>query len=88
MSIRPHFGVCLPQFGTSWNQAREVAQAADEAGFDSVWCVDHFVGIPFEKDSPFEFPSADGRVSVLSSNTLLCCAPSMSKSRRKLKKCW
>ena len=54
MSIRPHFGVCLPQFGTSWNQAREVAQAADEAGFDSVWCVDHFVGIPFEKDSPFE----------------------------------
>jgi len=42
------FGVCLPQFGTSWSQAREVAQAADEAGLDSVWCVDHVVGIPLE----------------------------------------
>lgn len=48
------FGVCLPQFGATWNQVREVAQAAEEANFDSVWCVDHFVGIPFEKDGPFE----------------------------------
>lgn len=48
------FGVCLPQFGASWNEVREVAQAAEEAGFDSVWCVDHFVGIPLEEDGPLE----------------------------------
>ena len=54
MSNRVHFGICLPQFASTWNQAREVAQAADEAGLDSVWCVDHLVGIPFEKEAPFE----------------------------------
>ena len=53
MSNRVHFGICLPQFAASWNQAREVAQAADEAGLDSVWCVDHLVGI-FEREGPFE----------------------------------
>jgi F420-dependent oxidoreductase-like protein len=42
------FGVCLPQFGATWAEAREVAEAADEAGFDAVWAVDHFVGIPDE----------------------------------------
>ena len=30
-----------------------MAQAADEAGLDSVWCVDHLVGI-FEREGPFE----------------------------------
>src|SRR5262249_62133317 len=44
-----HFGVILPQFATSWSSARELAQAADEAGLDSVWVVDHFVGIPDER---------------------------------------
>ena len=48
------FGVCLPQFGATWNQVREVAQAAEEANFDSVWCVDHFVGIPAEGEGPLE----------------------------------
>ena len=46
--VRVRFGVCLPQFGATWSQAREVAQAADEAGFDSVWVVDHFVNLPDE----------------------------------------
>src|SRR5436309_9933924 len=46
--VRVRFGVCLPQFGVTWSQAREVAQAADEAGFDSVWVVDHFVNLPDE----------------------------------------
>jgi F420-dependent oxidoreductase-like protein len=50
----PHFGVMLPQFGVSWSLAREIAQAADESGFDSVWCVDHLVGIPGEEEPIFE----------------------------------
>src|SRR5882724_1793588 len=45
---RVRFGLCLPQFGSTWSQAREVAQAADEGGFDSVWVVDHFVNLPDE----------------------------------------
>jgi F420-dependent oxidoreductase-like protein len=48
------FGVCLPQFTDDWAQAREVAQAAEEAGFDSVWCVDHLVGIPVEPEPILE----------------------------------
>jgi F420-dependent oxidoreductase-like protein len=49
-----HFGVVLPQFGATWTQAREVAHAADEAGLDSVWVVDHLIGIPIEQDPVFE----------------------------------
>jgi F420-dependent oxidoreductase-like protein len=48
------FGLCLPQFDATWSQAREVAEAADEAGLDSVWCVDHVVGIPVEDTPVFE----------------------------------
>ena len=48
------FGLCLPQFDATWSQAREVAQAADEAGLDAVWCVDHVVGIPVEGTPVFE----------------------------------
>ena len=51
---RVRFGLCLPQFGSAWSQAREVAQAADEAGFDSVWVVDHFVPIPDETQPVLE----------------------------------
>jgi F420-dependent oxidoreductase-like protein len=51
---RVHFGVMLPQFGTTWGHAREVAEAAEEAGLDSVWAVDHLVGIPDEHESIFE----------------------------------
>jgi F420-dependent oxidoreductase-like protein len=54
MAAAVHFGVTLPQFGASWSQVREVAQAADEAGFDSAWCVDHLVGIPAEDEPIFE----------------------------------
>jgi F420-dependent oxidoreductase-like protein len=49
-----HFGVMLPQMGASWSQVREVAEAAEEAGFDSVWAVDHFVGIPDQSVPVFE----------------------------------
>jgi F420-dependent oxidoreductase-like protein len=52
--MKLHFGVVLPQFDTTWNHAREVALAAEEAGLDSVWCVDHFIGIPDERQPVFE----------------------------------
>ena len=48
------FAVCLPQFDASWSEVVEVAQAADEAGFDSVFAVDHFVGFPVEETPIFE----------------------------------
>jgi len=52
--MKLHFGVLLPQFAASWNHAREVALAAEESGLDSVWCVDHFVGIPDPGQPVFE----------------------------------
>jgi F420-dependent oxidoreductase-like protein len=45
-AMKIHFGITLPQFDTTWAHAREVALAAEEAGLDSVWCVDHLIGIP------------------------------------------
>lgn len=54
MSHPIRFGVMLPQIGSSWQQAREVAHAADEVGFDSVWCIDHFVPLPIDTDPCFE----------------------------------
>jgi F420-dependent oxidoreductase-like protein len=52
MSSKIKFGVMLPQFGTSWSEVRELAAAAEESGFDSVWVVDHFFGVG--SDDPFE----------------------------------
>jgi F420-dependent oxidoreductase-like protein len=52
--MKLHFGVVLPQFETSWNHARDVALAAEESGLDSVWCVDHLIGIPNERQPVFE----------------------------------
>jgi len=47
VSRRPiRFGVCLPQHGSSWEEVVRVARACDRLGFDSVWAVDHFFGIP------------------------------------------
>jgi F420-dependent oxidoreductase-like protein len=46
------FGVTLPQFGASWSEVRELAAAAEESGFDSVWVADHFFGVG--GDDPLE----------------------------------
>ncbi|MBM4242894.1 MAG: TIGR03560 family F420-dependent LLM class oxidoreductase [Deltaproteobacteria bacterium] len=40
------FGVCLPQHGSTWNDAVEVARSCDRLSYDSIWAVDHFFGIP------------------------------------------
>src|SRR5437667_391779 len=39
------FGLTLPQFGASWSEVKEIASLADEAGWDSVWVADHFLGV-------------------------------------------
>jgi F420-dependent oxidoreductase-like protein len=66
-----HFGVMLPQMGASWSEAREVAQAADEAGFDSVWAVDHFVGIPDQSVPVFEAWTEISAIAALTSRVRL-----------------
>jgi F420-dependent oxidoreductase-like protein len=40
------FGICLPQHGASWSEVVETARACDRLGYDSLWAVDHFFGIP------------------------------------------
>src|SRR5215831_13426247 len=47
MASRPiRFGVYLPQHGCAWNDVVRVARVCDRSGFDSLWAVDHFFGIP------------------------------------------
>src|SRR5437867_4368701 len=46
------FGLRLPQFGASWSEVKEIASLADEAGWDSVWVADHFLGVG--SDDPLE----------------------------------
>ena len=54
-SKRPiRFGLALPQIRSSWAEILEFAQGAEELGFDSLWAIDHFVGIPDPTDSIFE----------------------------------
>src|SRR5688500_1251249 len=52
MPAKMKFGVTLPQFGASWSEVRELAAAAEESGFDSVWVADHFFGVG--SDDPLE----------------------------------
>ena len=41
------FGVVLPQTrGATWDQTLGFAKAAQEAGFDSLWLIDHVYGFP------------------------------------------
>jgi F420-dependent oxidoreductase-like protein len=55
MASRPvRFGVCLPQHGSSWSDVLAAARACDSLGFDSVWAVDHFFGIPDPTQPLFE----------------------------------
>ena len=47
-SRRVKFCVTLPQWGATWNEAKEIALLAEEVGFDSVWVADHFLGVGAE----------------------------------------
>jgi alkanesulfonate monooxygenase SsuD/methylene tetrahydromethanopterin reductase-like flavin-dependent oxidoreductase (luciferase family) len=43
------FGIVLPQTaGATWERAARTAAYAEEAGFDSVWVIDHVYGFPPE----------------------------------------
>lgn len=44
-----HIGVVLPQAGTDWPAALEMARFAEDLGVDSVWVVDHVLGFPPER---------------------------------------
>lgn len=48
------FGVCLPQHGSTWNEVVACARACERLGYDSVWAVDHFFGIPDATQPIFE----------------------------------
>ena len=40
------FGVVVRQVGTDWEGTRANALRAEEAGFDSIWLIDHLLGFP------------------------------------------
>lgn len=40
------FGLALAQVNSSWDEVLEFARAAERLGFDSLWAIDHFVGVP------------------------------------------
>ena len=43
------FGLVLPQLaGASWDRVTRTAAAAEDAGFDSLWLIDHLLGFPPE----------------------------------------
>ncbi len=43
---RAAFGIVLPQMDATWEAARAAAQDAERLGFDSVWLIDHLLGLP------------------------------------------
>lgn len=55
VSKRPiRFGLALTQLKSSWDEVVAFAQAAERLGFDSLWAVDHLVGIPDPSIDIFE----------------------------------
>lgn len=48
------FGVCLPNYGPAASAAaiEQVVQAAEAAGYDSVWATDHIL-VPEKHRQPF-----------------------------------
>ena len=47
MVPRMEFGIVLPQVqGATWDNALSTAKYAEEAGFDSLWVIDHVYGFP------------------------------------------
>ncbi len=49
------FGVCLPNYGEtcSSDAIQQVAAAAEDGGYDSVWCTDHVL-LPKNSNTPYE----------------------------------
>lgn len=71
MQSAPEFGVILPQFATTWREVERFARRAEDAGFDSVWVVDHLIGFPRPEDGILEawtvmsaLATATSRISI------------------------
>jgi hypothetical protein len=71
MQSAPEFGVILPQFATTWEDLERFARRAEDAGFDSVWAVDHLIGFPRPEDGILEawtvmsaLAAATSRISI------------------------
>ena len=49
------FGVCVPNYGEtcSSDAIKQVAAAAEDGGYDSVWCTDHVL-LPRNSNTPYE----------------------------------
>ncbi len=49
------FGTCVPNYGETCSReaVEQVAVAAEEAGYDSVWCTDHVL-LPKNSNTPYE----------------------------------
>lgn len=46
-SKRPiRFGLALTQVRSSWDEVLEFARSAERLGYDSLWAIDHLVGVP------------------------------------------
>ncbi len=69
MAHRVKFGIALPQFGATWTEAKEMAQLADEVGFDSVWVADHVLGVGSE--DPLEAWTEMSAVAALTKGVAL-----------------
>lgn len=54
-SKRPiKFGLALTQVKSSWDEVVAFAQAAERLGFESLWAIDHLVGVPDPSIDIFE----------------------------------
>lgn len=54
MGAELEFGLVLPQMGAGWEDVDRFARRAEEAGFDSLWAVDHLIGFPTPQDGILE----------------------------------
>jgi F420-dependent oxidoreductase-like protein len=72
------FGLRLPQDGTDFGEVRDIAQAAEQLGFHSLWLFDHFYHFPFVGNrsvlEPWTLMSVlAGATSTIRFGTLVLC---------------
>lgn len=72
------FGLRLPQDGTDFGELRDIAQAAEQLGYDALWLFDHFYHFPFIGNrsvlEPWTLMSVlAGATSTIRLGTLVLC---------------
>jgi F420-dependent oxidoreductase-like protein len=78
MGFPLRFGLRLPQDGTDFNELRDIAQAAEQLGYHSLWLFDHFYHFPFIGNrsvlEPWTLMSVlAGATSTIRLGTLVLC---------------